>query len=169
MSILDNENIILSDNSYIINEIKQWFAYNVADIRININLNNFTATIESLFGPFGAQGFTSSYLFWHEGDAKKEKYQRILNIDDEQFSKFIQINTDIYPAHVVVNGDMNVSMVAKEIPTKLFVIDKIKGNLNIAYCEFETTNGYPDRRNIEGQVDYRHSKIKHNKYLYNTL
>lgn len=156
MSILDNENIILEDDSYIVNGIKQWFSENAC----NITLHRQGYSYESLYDDFRDIAINCKSI--NEIDEKKRQF--LLNMDEKKLSKFIHIDISTVPAIVTIKGNLSINLGGVGIPTNLFIIDKIYGDLDISFCEFDSTDGFPKRENITGRIFSAECKIRDNKY-----
>lgn len=153
MSVLDDENIVLSDNTFIVDEVKKWFAKNVFDIVIE--QHGHDKMFKPIFGDFDIAEKRFGFL---------NKLNYLKNLDDDEFSRFIKIDFDSFPMLITIEGDLYMNSTLDLVPCELFVIHKINGNLDLSWCELESTDGLPDRENILGKVDYIGSDIKFNKY-----
>lgn len=172
MTILEDENIILEDVSFIIDKIKEWIACNVNNIYIYKNVHSYGSTlkrdVKSIYEDFSDQWVNGGmFKFGSQQDFLKKRTEYINNINDEEFSKFVQINVDSCPARIIINGDISMNSYCGCIPADLFVIEKIKGDLDISYCSFKSTDGFPDRENIVGNINMYGNTIKDNKFLIN--
>lgn len=161
MTILEDENIILNDDSFIINSIKEWFANSICDIIISKNdpgRRMLGSLCKELNNSPGVEFLSSD-------EYNKEKMKYLLKMDDKDFLNFVSINKKTSPVAITVHGSLIVQPHARNIPINLFTIEKINGWLDLSQCELETTDGYPDRKNISGGVYLDDSSIKNNKYL----
>lgn len=169
MSILDNENNILEDDSFVINEIKKWITNNIVDITRRAPF--YTS---SPFDPSKTIRYRSlfdnvyQYKCEYQPDYRdynQQKLEYILNIDDKVFNAFVLIDLSTCPAQVSINGNVFMKSKSEPIPCKLFTIKQINGNLDLSYCTIDNIDGYPDRKNISGEVFLLCSKIDNNKYI----
>lgn len=157
MTILEDEDIILKDDSFIINEIKKWFGENACDIiRSKVNIESS--------GKYFCSIYKNLMIDIDDFDSTPDKINYLLNIDDDFFEEFIQIDLNTSPAKVSVQGKLIINNDATPIPTNLFVIDTITGGLDLTFCRFKTTDGFPEREKIFGPLWLTGNTITNNKY-----
>lgn len=167
MSILESENDVLKDNSFIIDKIKHWIAYNIENIIVVTNQpNKHTLTLDTLFTSIGSiSDQFQSGLSW-TNLRNMGRFKHLMKLNDEQFSRYVQVDLTTIPVKIHIKGHVYMNVDAEDIPTDLFVIESVDGNLDMSCCDFKTTDGLPDRENIKGQINWQHcNKLKYNKYL----